>query len=158
MLHKLIFYQPTDYPQKPIVMVEEMIIPLGNYLYCKKIEEKINEYLSHIHLEITIFLLEIEKIEYELYRQENEFAWIINKEINLNKMNNPIILHGIEKNNFLNSYELFEPFYKIQLENIYSFLKTNYCIDDYFRKKYEYENLKNKLVEKNIDKSDIKKI
>ena len=158
MLNKLIFYQTKDYPNTPIVMMEEMKIPVGDYFKCKPIEQKINEYLNHINLEITIFLLEIEKLEYELFRQELEFAWTLTKEISLSEMNNTIILDKIDKNIFINSYILFEPLYKCQLENIYNFLKQNYSIDRYFRKKYDYELLQKKLLKKDNNKKDLKKI
>lgn len=156
MLNKLIFYQPKEYPNKPIIILEKMIIPLGEYTYCKMIEEKITEYLNTIQIEITLFLLEIEKKEKELYREANEFAWIIDKEVILSEMNNPIVLDGKERHILLNSYELFEPLYKRQLEDIYGFLKTNYSIDEYFRKKLEYQNLAGKF--KNKEKEQCKKI
>ena len=81
MLNKCIFYQPKEYPNKPIVMLEEMTIPLGDYSYCKNLEIKIVEYLQIIQLEITLFLLEIEKKEKELYREPDEFAWTISNKI-----------------------------------------------------------------------------
>lgn len=156
MLNKCIFYQPKEYPNKPIVMLEEMTIPLGDYSYCKNLEIKIVEYLQIIQLEITLFLLEIEKKEKELYREPDEFAWTISNKIILNQINNPILLDGKDKDILLNSYDLFEPLYQRQLEDIYNFLKTNYSIDDYFRKKLEYEKLNNKLKSKH--KEDCKKI
>lgn len=150
MLSKYILYQRKEFPNKKVIILEKMIMPLGDYSYCLVLEKKINEYLVSIHLKIAIFILEIEKKEEELYRQNDEFAWIVNDSyIDLKKMNNSIILENNNKKVLLSSYELFEPIYKLQLENIYSFLKTNYHIDEYFRKKYEYENLKNKLKTKN---------
>ena len=156
MLNKCIFCQPKEYPNKPIVMLEKMTIPLGDYSYCKSIELKIVEYLQSIQLEITLFLLEIEKKEKELYREPDEFAWTTSNNIILNQINNPIVLDGKDKDILLNSYDLFEPLYQRQLEDIYNFLKTNYSIDDYFRKKLEYERLNNKLKSKH--KEDCKKI
>lgn len=156
MLNKVIFYQPQEYPEKEVVLLENMIMPSGEYFYCKKIEEKINEYIENIQLEITLFILEIEKNPKELYREPDEFAWILDRNFKINEMNNAIILDGKNKNILLNSYNLFEPIYKQQLENIYHFLKTNYAIDEYFRKKKQYHDLKQKFDYKN--KEVIKKI
>lgn len=156
MLNKVIFYQPQEYPEKEVILLENMIIPSGDYIYCQKIEEKINEYIETIQLEITLFILEIEKNPKELYREPDEFAWILDRSFKITEMNNAIILDGKNKNILLNSYDLFEPIYKQQLENIYHFLKTNYDIDEYFRKKKQYHNLKQKFDYKN--KEVIKKI
>lgn len=156
MLNKVIFYQPQEYPEKEIILLENMILPSGEYIYCKKIEEKINEYIETIQLEITLFILEIEKNPKELYREPDEFAWMLEKNFKITEMNNTIILDGKDKNRLLNSYDLFEPIYKQQLENIYHFLKTNYGIDEYFRKKKQYHDLKEKFNFKN--KELIKKI
>lgn len=156
MLKKVIYYRPEEYPKKEIILLENMQIPAGDYSICHIIENKINEYLESISVDINLFILEIEKSKKELYRESDEFAWIINNEFKISEMNNPIVLDGKEKNVLLNSYELFEPIYKIQLENIYNFLKSNYDIDEYFRKKYNYQKLKNKFKYK--EKESCKKI
>jgi len=156
MLNKVIFYQPEEYPEKEVILLENMIIPSGDYTYCQKIEEKINEYIDTIQLEITLFILEIEKNKKELYRSPDECAWMLDTEFKITEMNNTIILEGKNKEILLNSYILFEPIYKIQLENIYHFLKTNYKIDEYFRKKKQYNDLKQKFNCK--EKEAIKKI
>lgn len=156
MLNKVIFYQPQEYPEKEVILLENMIIPSGDYTYCQKIENKINEYIESIQLEVTLFILEIEKNKKELYREPDECAWILNKEFDITEMNNTVILEGKNKNILLNSYHLFEPIYKLQLENIYHYLKTNYEIDNYFNKKKQYNDLKQKFDCK--AKESIKKI
>lgn len=143
MLNKVIFYQPETYPEQPVIFLEKMHLPSGEYRYCQKIEDKINEYLESINLDIMLFILQIEKKPQELYREADEFAWLLHNSFNITQMRDTILLE-YDKNIILNSYELFEPLYKLQLENIYHFLKTNYRIDEYFRKKYDYQQLQKK--------------
>lgn len=156
MLNKIIFYQPEKYPEQPVIFLEEMHIPLGDYTYCQNLENKINEYSDSIGLVINLFILKIEKNIQELYREPDEIAWSINKEFDITEMNNTIILEHCDKDTLLKSYALFEPLFRLQLENIYHFLKTNYRINEYFTKKCQYELLRNKYT---ITKKDnIKKI
>lgn len=155
MLNKVIFYQPENYPENPVIFLEKMQIPSGQYMYCQKIENKINEYIDSIGLDITLFILEIEKKQKELYRESDEFAWLLHNTFNITQMRDNILLEK-SKEIILNNYELFEPLYRQQLENIYHFLKTNYRIDEYFKKKNDYQALKNKY---NItNKNTVKKI
>lgn len=133
-----------------------MKIPSGSYFECKKLEKQINEYLESIQLEIIFLILEIEKNNKELFKEPDEIAWILGENFKLTEMNNTIILEGKSKEMILNSYDLFEPIYKLQLENIYHFLKTNYNIDEFLRKKKQYNDLKKRFNIKG--KENLKKI
>lgn len=156
MLKKLIFYKKKEYPEKEIILLGDMKIPSGSYFECKKLEKQINEYLESIQLEIIFLILEIEKNNKELFKEPDEIAWILGENFKLTEMNNTIILEGKSKEMILNSYDLFEPIYKLQLENIYHFLKTNYNIDEFLRKKKQYNDLKKRFNIKG--KENLKKI
>ena len=123
----------------------------SNFSY-KFLEDKINEYLISISLDITLILLDLEKKEEELYRQPSEFCWIVGSDFNKFESNNVIVLDNYKMGDILLNTEIIIDYYKTQLENIYNFLKENYKINEYFDKKYQYEKLKLKLKEKTNEK------
>jgi hypothetical protein len=152
MLKYHVFSEPKEYPQKPVIFISEFEKPGGDNFSYVFLENKINEYLQSISLDITLILLNLEKKEEELYRQPVEFSWIIDSDFNKMKSNNVIVLDNHILKNILENTNIIHDYYKIQLENIYNYLKDNFHINEYFEKKHQYEKLMLKLNNKSTEK------
>lgn len=154
MLKYYHFLEPKTYPAHNVIFMSEFEKPGKKDFVYKFLENKINEYLSSISLDITLVLLQLEKKENELYRQPSEFSWILGTEMNKMKNFNVIVLDNYNIKSILQEPDIIIDYYKIQLENIYNYLKENFYINEYFEKKHQYEKLMLKLNNKTNTKNN----
>lgn len=154
MLKYYHFLEPKTYPSNNVIFISEFEKPGKKDFVYNFLENKINEYLLSISLDITLVLLQLEKKENELYRQPSEFSWILGTEMNKMRNFNVIVLDNYNIKSILQDPDIIIDYYKIQLENIYNYLKENFYINEYFEKKHQYEKLMLKLNNKKNTKNN----